>query len=162
MNDSDSQLPIDFLKWQKNNEKWIILRQAEALMQSLGAMQYELIRQLLSPDRPTIVCLCGSVLFVKEFHKANLEEALSGKVVLSAGLIGYNEEDLRNSDNESKIKFVHRENIKISDEILILNKGGYLDDATYDYFLLARSLKKEIRWLEPDNIPTVCSDYMDS
>lgn len=35
--------------------------------------------------RPTIVCLCGSTRFGEAFAKANLEETLAGKIVLSVG-----------------------------------------------------------------------------
>lgn len=36
-------------------------------------------------DRPTIVCLCGSTRFGEAYQKANLEETLAGKIVLTIG-----------------------------------------------------------------------------
>ena len=35
--------------------------------------------------KPIIVCLCGSTRFYREFHQANFEETLKGKIVLSVG-----------------------------------------------------------------------------
>lgn len=35
--------------------------------------------------KPTVVCLCGSTRFSEAFRKANLEETLAGKIVLSVG-----------------------------------------------------------------------------
>jgi hypothetical protein len=35
--------------------------------------------------RPTIVCLCGSTRFWREFQRASLRETLEGKIVLSIG-----------------------------------------------------------------------------
>jgi hypothetical protein len=35
--------------------------------------------------RPIIVCLCGSTRFIDAFRKANLEETLRGRIVLSIG-----------------------------------------------------------------------------
>ena len=34
---------------------------------------------------PTIVCLCGSTRFWREFQRASLRETLAGKIVLSIG-----------------------------------------------------------------------------
>ena len=46
-----------------------------------------------SKGLPTIVCLCGSTRFLDAFRRANLEETMAGRIVLSIGC------DLR-PDNE--------------------------------------------------------------
>ena len=41
--------------------------------------------------RPRIVCLCGSTRFVDAFTKANRDETLAGRIVLSVGMFGHQE-----------------------------------------------------------------------
>lgn len=115
--------------------------------------EYLFVREKL--DRPKIVTLCGSNQFVKEFYKHTLEETLKGNVVLSddCNLRFVIEEDY-NLDNEQigYIKEVldelHKRKIDISDEILVLNVGGYIGDSTRSEIEYAKSLGKVIRYIE--------------
>jgi hypothetical protein len=47
-----------------------------------------------STARPTIVCLCGSTRFAAAFAKANLEETLAGKIVLTVGSMTHSDAEL--------------------------------------------------------------------
>ena len=40
---------------------------------------------MTDPERPTIVCLCGSTRFMDAFHDAGWQETLAGKIVLITG-----------------------------------------------------------------------------
>ena len=48
------------------------------------------------PDRPRIVCLCGSTRFKQAFIDANFDETLMGAIVLTVGW--FNHADNRNDE----------------------------------------------------------------
>ncbi len=74
----------------------------------------------------TIVCLCGSTRFMEAWQKANLEETLAGRIVLSVGCNTKSDADLQRMGElsaEKKIELdeLHKRKIDLADEILILN-----------------------------------------
>lgn len=86
----------------------------------------KVIRNMLSPNFPTIVCLCGSTRFMDEWQKANLSETLAGRIVLSIGCNTKSDADLQRMGNltaEKKVELdeLHKRKIDLSDEILVLN-----------------------------------------
>ena len=112
--------------------------------------------------RPTIVCLCGSTRFYDAFVRANFQETMAGRIVLSVGffanaspeqwairehgeLVGITHEQKHMLDE------LHKRKIDLADEVLILNVGGYIGDSTRSELLHARTQGKRVRWLEPVN-----------
>jgi hypothetical protein len=111
-------------------------------------------------ERPTIVCLCGSTRFYDVFSKLNLEETLAGKIVLSIAGDRQTEESIFDAMNETqleqakqKLEKLHFQKIDLADEILVVNVNGYVGESTTREILYARENKKNVRWLEPENIP---------
>ena len=107
-------------------------------------------------QRPTIVCLCGSTRFGAAFQRANLEETLAGKIVLSIGCDMRSDAELfadKSTDEIKRIKDdldeLHKRKIDLADEVLILNVGGYIGTSTASEFAYAEALNKQIRYLEP-------------
>ena len=43
---------------------------------------------------------------------------------------------------------MHKEKIKISDGIFVINVGGYIGESTQSEIALAKSLHKEVKYLE--------------
>ena len=106
---------------------------------------------------PTIVCLCGSTRFWREFQAASLRETLAGKIVLSIGAAsGTDDEHFGNLPREQydSIKVMldelHLRKIDLADEVLILNVGGYIGESTGRELAYARGLGRDIRFLEPE------------
>lgn len=106
--------------------------------------------------KPTIVCLCGSTKFKDAFTKAQLEETLAGKIVLTIGCNMKSDQDIFSHlsfQEFARIKWLldqlHFRKIEMSDEILILNVNNYIGLSTCDELNYARALGKKIRWLEP-------------
>jgi len=101
------------------------------------------------PERPVIVCLCGSGRFLDAFERAELEETLAGKIVLT---IGCNPFDVARSPELKKHKplldELHLRKIDLADEVLILNVGGYIGESTGNELAYARKKGKRIRFLE--------------
>lgn len=105
-------------------------------------------------ERPTVVCLCGSTRFSEAFREANLRETLAGKIVLSIGCVWHSDDalELTEADKEMLDK-LHLKKIDMSDEVLILNVGGYIGTSTANELAYARRHNKRIRFLEAEITP---------
>lgn len=125
--------------------------------------------------RPVIVCLCGSTRFYEAFQKANYDETMAGKIVLSVGHYPRVQKQLVKIDGcmekqevympvvteggetvgctpEQKIglDILHKKKIDLADEVLVLNVGGYVGDSTRAEIKHALESGKLIRYLEPN------------
>jgi RNA polymerase subunit RPABC4/transcription elongation factor Spt4 len=116
-----------------------------------------------SADMPTVVCLCGSTRFFEEFRRANFEETLAGRIVLTIGCDTKADGDLFTEKTPEELEslkyqldWLHKRKIDIADEVLILNKGGYIGTSTRSELEYARQHSKRVRWLEasPDVLPS--------
>lgn len=115
-------------------------------------------------ERPTIVCLCGSTRFGQAFADANLNETLAGRIVLTIGCNMRSDTEIFGhlpqpelDEIKRKLDALHFRKIELSDEILVLNVGGYIGNSTRNEINHARALGKYVRWLEPpasgDGVP---------
>lgn len=105
--------------------------------------------------RPAIVVLCGSTRFSKEYQEANLLETLQGKIVLTIGCDMRSDHELFDSMSKSELQELksmlddlHLRKIDLADEVLILNKDGYIGQSTAREIEYALALGKPIRYLE--------------
>ncbi len=104
-------------------------------------------------QRPTIVCLCGSIKrAMKAFQEYQHSETLAGRIVLTVGSYSYTDEELVTehfAEVKAKLDVLHFYKIMFADEILVLNVGGYIGESTEREIAWAKSLGKKIRYLEP-------------
>lgn len=105
---------------------------------------------------PEIVCLCGSTRFGEAFQAANLKETLAGKIVLSIGCNMKSDSEIfghlpQAELDEIKIRLdeLHKRKIDLSDEVLVLNVGGYIGDSTRSEIEYAEANHVPVRYLEP-------------
>jgi hypothetical protein len=111
----------------------------------------------MSATKPTIVCLCGSTRFWREFQRAGLAETMEGRIVLSIGAAsGTDDEHFGNLPREeydrvkAMLDNLHLRKIDLCDEILVLNVDGYVGESTAREVAYAKRLGKPVRWLEPN------------
>ena len=110
-------------------------------------------------ERPRIVTLCGSTRFWETFRDEGLRLTMEGKIVLSIGIHGPESMKHANPDSpegkelKKRLDYLHKQKINISDEIYVLNVGGYVGESTKSEIRHAITLGMRIRWLEPMNIP---------
>ena len=111
--------------------------------------------------KPVIVCLCGSTRFSATFQKAQFEETMAGKIVLTIGCNMKSDAELFKGYSQSELKEIkirldelHRRKIDLADEVLILNVGGYIGESTGGELAYARKHRKIIRFLEPADLPS--------
>lgn len=106
--------------------------------------------------KPKVVCLCGSTRFKDQFTEWQLKETLNGKIVLTIGcnmksdpdIFGHlSPEELRLT--KSKLDILHLHKIALSDEVLVLNVGGYIGESTEREIVYAESIGVDVNYLEP-------------
>ena len=109
--------------------------------------------------RPTVVCLCGSMRFWREFQRASLRETLDGNIVLSIGAAsGTDDEHFGNLPRaeydqiKAMLDELHLRKVEMADEVLILNVGGYIGQSTRRELEHALRLGKRVRYLEPQAV----------
>jgi hypothetical protein len=109
-------------------------------------------------NKPTIVCLCGSARFPEAFQKAQLEETLAGKIVLTVGCNMKTDTEAFShlpTDTLSRIRrdldILHLRKIDLADEVLILNVDGYIGESTRRELDYAKYTGKRVRFLEPNS-----------
>lgn len=99
-------------------------------------------------DRPKIVCLCGSTRFEQAFKDANRKETLAGNIVLTVGFFGHGSDGEPTAEEKIRLDLLHKQKVKLADEILILNVDGYVGQSTKSEIEYANNLQKPIRYLE--------------
>ena len=97
------------------------------------------------PDRPEIVCICGSTRFVDEMRAANRDLTCAGVIVLAPG-----EADAMITD-EQKIALdgLHLHKIDLADRVVVVNPGGYIGESTRSEFAYAQATGKPISFTDP-------------
>jgi len=122
------------------------------------AQYEELMRRVeAAPPRPVIVCLCGSTRFWRDYITANYKETLAGRIVLSVGWFVHPESEASGmtavyqqvtAERKAALDELHLRKIDLADEVLFLNRGGYMGPSTRAELEYARSQGKVIRFLE--------------
>ncbi len=103
-----------------------------------------------------IITLCGSTRFKDEFYEAQKRLTLEGNIVISVGLFGHHgdSEVWENMDEGTLTKTkemlddMHKRKIDLSDEIFVINVGGYIGSSTKSEIEYAKKTGKTIRYLE--------------
>ena len=97
-----------------------------------------------------IVCLCGSTKFKEEFVAANKEESLKGNIVLTVCSFTYADKEKLSDEDKNFLDKLHLRKIDVSDEVIILNVGGYIGHSTGIELAYARYHSKPVRFLEEE------------
>jgi hypothetical protein len=98
--------------------------------------------------KPLVVTLCGSIKFENAFIDANLNETMAGNIVLSVGGFGHGIDVTLTDEEKQMLGALHKRKIDMSDEILVLNVGGYIGKSTEGEIAYARQHGKRVRFLE--------------
>ena len=103
-----------------------------------------------------VITLCGSTRFKNEFMEAQKDLTLKGNIVISVGLFGHS------GDNEvweqmdegtltktkEMLDDMHKRKIDMSDEIFVINVGGYIGESTKSEIEYAKKHNKKANYLE--------------
>ena len=91
-----------------------------------------------------IITVCGSLKFKNEMIKITEEMILKENCMLTPiELTKHNKDDYK-KEEALMIDMMHKEKIKISDAILVVNVNGYIGNSTKSEIEYAEKLNKEI------------------
>jgi hypothetical protein len=104
--------------------------------------------------RPKVITVCGSTKFADETRKVIAGLEMEGLAVFSVGFFAHAEKVVLTADEKERLDALHLAKIRLSDEIVVVNVGGYVGQSTAREIALAKRLGKGIRWLvEPEAGP---------
>ena len=105
-----------------------------------------------------VITLCGSTRFKDQFMEMQKKLTLEGNIVISVGLFGHSgdSEVWENMDEgtltrtKEMLDDIHKRKIDMSDEIFVINVGGYIGDSTRSEIDYATEQGKKVRYLEEE------------
>lgn len=104
------------------------------------------------PDRPEIVCICGSTRFAEEMNAVNRELTFAGAIVLAPGVFpraGDDEADVVLTDEQrAALGALHLRKIDLADRVLVVNPGGYVGESTSGEIAYARAAGKPVAFTD--------------
>lgn len=115
----------------------------------------ELAERINKERKTKIICLCGSTRFTYEMLIKQWELTKQGIVVLSWCALpddyfqGENKTHIGDQEGVKEIvDEVHKRKIDLSDEVLVMNIGGYIGESTRSEIEYAHSIGVSVRYLE--------------
>ena len=97
------------------------------------------------PDRPEIVCICGSTRFVDEMRAANRDLTCAGVIVVAPG----EADEVVTEEQKIALDALHLRKIDLADRVLVVNPGGYVGESTTREIAYARAAGKPVSFTEP-------------
>lgn len=94
-----------------------------------------------------IITLCGSIKFKSEFLKVQEELTINGNIVLTPNFFNNAKIEI-DAKMKKMLDEMHRQKIDMSDEIYVINVGGYIGESTKSEIEYAKVKDKKIYYLE--------------
>ena len=105
------------------------------------------------PDRPEIVCICGSTRFVDEMRAANRDLTFAGVIVVAPGVFpraeDHEADELITDEQKTALGALHLRKIDLADRVLVVNPGGYIGESTSREIAYAHATGKPISFTDP-------------
>lgn len=105
-------------------------------------------------DKPKVVCFCGSTRFAEYFMIKRWELEKQGIITFGINILpnNYFAEGNAHGAEQEGVKHIldelHKRKIDLSDEVYVLNVGGYIGESTRNEINYAESIGKPIIYLE--------------
>lgn len=99
-------------------------------------------------NKYNIITLCGSIKFKNEFIKVQERLTLEGNIVFTPNFFNSIKKEEINEKTKKMLDEMHRQKINISDEIYVINLGGYIGESTKSEIEYAKAKGKKISYLE--------------
>ena len=90
------------------------------------------------------ITVCGSYKFKKEMTEITEKMALKGNCMITPIELTKPDKEAYTEDEALMLDKMHKEKIKLSDAILVVNVNGYIGNSTNSEIEYAKSLNKEI------------------
>ena len=95
-----------------------------------------------------IITLCGSINFKDEFLKVQEKLVLKGNIVFTPNFFDNIKKEEISLETKEMLDKMHKQKINMSDEIYVINQGGYIGESTKLEIEYAKSKGKKITYLE--------------
>lgn len=93
-----------------------------------------------------IITICGSIKFKEDMMNLAIKLELEGNCVLTPIIPDKIDKDSFTEEDMSIINNMHKEKIKLSDAIFVVNIDNYIGSSTKSEIEFAKSLNKEIMY----------------
>jgi nucleoside 2-deoxyribosyltransferase len=97
------------------------------------------------PDRPEIVCICGSTRFVAEMRAANRDLTFAGVIVVAP----CEADGSISNEQKAALDALHLRKIDLADRVLVVNPGGYIGESTSREIAYAQANGKPVSFTDP-------------
>lgn len=98
----------------------------------------------------SVITLCGSAKFKEDFIRQSKRLTLLGNVVLMP-IFDFSNDEI-DSFKAKILKALHFKRIEMSDEILVINRNGYIGSSTKVEIEYATKLGKKIKYMENQSV----------
>ena len=95
-----------------------------------------------------IITLCGSIKFKDKFIKVQEKLTLEGNIVLTPNFFNNIKKEEIDEETKKMLDEMHRQKIDMSDEIYIINFGGYIGESTKAEIEYVKTKGKKLSYLE--------------
>jgi hypothetical protein len=103
------------------------------------------IEGLILPNRPEVVCLCGSTQFVDELRAANRDLTFAGIIVVAPCEAA----EVITTEQKTALDALHLRKIDLAARVLVVNPGGHIGESTSREIAYARATGKPISFTDP-------------
>lgn len=95
-----------------------------------------------------VITLCGSARFKDDFMKVQKRLSLEGNIVLSLSFFDLDDGEVLTKEKKDLLDDIHKRKIDMSDEIFVINKGGYIGENTRSEIEYAKMTNKKVNYME--------------
>ena len=95
-----------------------------------------------------IITSCGSIKFKDEFLKVQEKLVLEGNIVFTPNFFNNIKKEEISLETKEMLDKMHKQKIDMSDEIYVINQGGYIGESTKLEIEYAKSKGKKVTYLE--------------
>lgn len=99
-----------------------------------------------------VITLCGSTKFKTQFEQTNAYLTLQGNIVISLGYFEQSEGVNITQEQADLFSTIHLRKIDMSDEIFVMDVGGYIGESTNKEIKYAQQLGKSIRYYSKSDL----------
>lgn len=109
------------------------------------------------PQTNKVITLCGSSRFPQAFELANMHLSLQGNIVIGLSCYGHADTPVgakfltsdgdENTPEKQRLDQLHFRKIDLSDEVFVVNVGGYVGSSTKREIAYAQSNGKAVRYM---------------
>ena len=102
----------------------------------------------LDENKYNIITLCGSIRFKKEFLEIQEKLTLKENIVFTPNFFNTIKKEDITLEVKEMLDKMHRQKIDLSDEIYVINPGGYIGESTKSEIEYAKRKGKKVSYLE--------------